>query len=120
MVRSPPRTAPPLAAAAVPELEPDDPPQPVRAASALTAIRVIAVVVRCFTVTPCSVWAAWELALAYPAGGSRRQGRTNLCLSQDDRKTPRWQYRDWYRSEGFTPLLRIAPSCDVSRFDYML
>src|SRR5207248_11221153 len=101
MTRSPPRTGVP-AAADVPEPEPepdpDDPPHPARAASALTAIRVIAVVVRCFTVTPCSVWAAWELALAYPAGGSRRQGRTNLCLSQDDRKTPRWQYRNWYRS----------------------
>jgi hypothetical protein len=41
----------PLAVADV--LEPDDP-QPARAASALTAIRVIATVVRCFTVTPCS------------------------------------------------------------------
>src|SRR5690348_18434776 len=120
MTRSPPRTGAPLAAAAVPELEPDEPPQPVRTASALTAIRVIAVVVRCFTVTPCNVRAASELALACPAGGSRRQGRTNLCLSQDARKSPRWQYRAWHRSEGFTPLLRIGPSCDVSRFDYML
>src|SRR6266571_1605026 len=57
MTRPPPRTGAPLAAAAVPELEP---PQPVRAASALTAIRVIAVVVRCFTVSPCSVRAAWD------------------------------------------------------------
>src|SRR5262252_1216241 len=41
MTRSPPLAGAPLAAAGV--LEPDDPPQPARAASALTAIRVIAV-----------------------------------------------------------------------------
>ena len=68
------------AAAAVPELEPDEPPQPVRAASALTAIRVIAVVVRCFTVTPCSVRAAWGLAMAAPRAA---QGvRKNKPLSK--------------------------------------
>jgi hypothetical protein len=34
------------------------------------------VVVRCFTVTPCSVWAAWGLAMAAPRaaqGGKEEQ-----------------------------------------------
>src|SRR6185437_2037973 len=71
MTRSPPLTGVPAAADVPepePELEPDEPPHPVRTASALTAIRVIAVVVRCFTVTPCNVRAASELALAWPRG----------------------------------------------------
>src|SRR6266851_4762372 len=58
MTRSPPRAGAPLAAACV--LEPDDPPQPARGASALTAIKVIAMVVQCFTVTPCSIRAVWN------------------------------------------------------------
>src|SRR5487761_1231700 len=51
MTRSPPCTGAPLVPADV--LEPD--PQPARAASALTVIRTVAAVVRCFTATPCSV-----------------------------------------------------------------
>ena len=41
-----------------PDPEPDEPPHPARAASAPIAMTDIAVVVRCFTVTPCNVRAA--------------------------------------------------------------
>src|SRR6266567_1672369 len=84
MTRSPPRTGAPLGLAEV--LEPD-PPQPARTASALTVIRVIAAVVRCFTATPCNVRAVPGKRQRPEAGRFRTQGRTNLCLSQDDRKS---------------------------------
>src|SRR6266571_6537690 len=73
MTRSPPRAGAPLWPADV--VEPD-PPQPARTASALTAIRVIAAVVRCFTATPCNV-------RAVPGNGSgRKRGASGRTAGQ--------------------------------------